>query len=81
MEYFHESGSRFHTLYNITYEAPELLTEQIDSTMTAFNASLNPFDSTTLISRINRNEAVVMDEMLRTVVAKSLEVSRATEAL
>lgn len=79
MEYFHESGSRFHTLYNITYEAPELLTEQIDSTMTAFNASLNPFDSTTLISRINRNETVVMDEMLRTVVAKSLEVSRATE--
>lgn len=78
-QYYQESGTRFHTLYHITYQATTPLTEQIDSTMTAFNASLNPFDSTTLISQINRNETVVMDEMLQTVIAKALEVSRLTE--
>ena len=30
-QYFEESGSVFHTLYHIKYEAPELLTEKIDA--------------------------------------------------
>lgn len=80
-QYFKESGTRFHTLYNITYQADRALTREIDSTMTAFNASLNPFDSTTLISRINRNEAYLMDDMLKTVVEKSLEVSSITNGV
>lgn len=80
-QYFQESGTRFHTLYNITYQSDRELTAEIDSTMSAFNASLNPFDSNTLVSRINRNETVVMDEMLKTVVKKALEISSLTDGI
>ena len=80
-QYLQESGTRFHTIYNITYQSDRVLTREIDSTMLAFNASLNPFDSTTLISRINRNEGCVMDDMLKTVVKKAFEVSSLTEGV
>ncbi len=77
-QYFKESGSRFHTLYNITYKSDRLLTAEIDSAMSAFNASLNPFDSTSLISRINRNETDSLDHMLVEVLTTAHEVSRAS---
>ncbi|MBR8713147.1 FAD:protein FMN transferase [Porphyromonas levii] len=80
-QYFRESGTRFHTLYNITYQSDRELTREIDSTMSAFNASLNPFDSTTLISRVNRNETSTIDSMLKTVVLKALEVSSITDGV
>lgn len=76
--YFQESGTRFHTLYHITYQSTEPLTIQIDSVMSAFNASLNPFDSTSLVSKVNRNEATVMDTMLKEVVSKAIEISEVT---
>lgn len=78
-QYFQESGTRFHTIYNITYQSDRALTAEIDSTMTAFNASLNPFDSTSLVSKFNRNITSTMDDMLKTVVTKALEVSSITE--
>lgn len=77
-EYIKESGTRFHTFYHITYRSEKSLSDAIDSTMTAFNASLNPFDSTSLIARINRNETDSVDGMLMAVIRKSLEVSRIT---
>lgn len=79
MEYYRESGTRFHTVYNITYQSDRVLTDRIDSVMTAFNASLNPFDTTSIVSKINANETVVMDAMLKEVVTKAIEVSRLTD--
>lgn len=78
VQYFQESGTRFHTIYHITYQSDRLLTAAIDSTMVAFNSSLNPFDPNSLISQVNRNETEIMDTMLRTVVLKALEVSQQT---
>lgn len=77
-EYIKESGTRFHTLYHIIYKSDKPLTATIDSTMTAFNASLNPFDSTALISRINTNETDSLDQMMIDVLKVAREVNIAS---
>ena len=77
-EYIKESGTRFHTLYHIIYKSDKPLTAAIDSTMTAFNASLNPFDSTALVSRINTNETDSLDQMMIDVLRVAREVNLAS---
>jgi thiamine biosynthesis lipoprotein len=73
-EYFEESGSVFHTLYRIQYEAPRLLTEKIDAELLAFNLSLNPFNPNSIISKVNRNEPVEADELFTEVFNKAQEI-------
>ncbi|MDR1919387.1 MAG: FAD:protein FMN transferase [Tannerellaceae bacterium] len=74
-EYFEESGSVFHTLYRIKYQAPQLLTEQIDAELQAFNLSLNPFNPNSIIAKVNANEAVEVDDYFAEVFRKAQEVS------
>lgn len=80
-EYFEESGTVFHTLYHIKYEAPQLLTEQIDAELQKFNLSLNPFNPNSIIAKVNRNEAVEVDEWFKEVFNKSMEVSKNSEGV
>ena len=47
--------------------------------MNAFNASLNPFDTTSLVSQINRNITDKVDTMLVKVIDKAAQVSEETE--
>ncbi len=78
-QYFKESGERFHTYYHITYEATTPLTEVIDSTMSAFNAELNVFDPEAYASKWNRNETDSLHPMLKDIVVKAVEISKATD--
>ena len=71
----------FHTLYHIKYEAPQLLTEQIDAELQKFNLSLNPFNPNSIIAKVNRNEAVEVDEWFKEVFNKSMEVSKNSEGV
>ena len=80
-EYFEECGTVFHTLYHIKYEAPQLLTEQIDAELQKFNLSLNPFNPNSIIAKVNRNEAVEVDEWFKEVFNKSMEVSKNSEGV
>jgi thiamine biosynthesis lipoprotein len=73
--YFEESGSVFHTLYSIKYQAPQLLTEKIDAELQAFNFSLNPFNPNSIIAKVNRNEEVEVDEWFADVFNKAQEIS------
>lgn len=73
--YYEESGSVFHTLYKIKYEAPELMTKYIDAGLAEVNLSLNPFNPNSIIAKVNRNEEVEIDEHFRTVFTKAMEVS------
>ena len=76
--YLRESGSVFHTLYNITYEAPDYLTEKIDSGLQTFSLSLNPFNPHSIIAKVNRNETVEVDSIFTHVFEKAQEVSAQT---
>lgn len=80
-QYFEESGSVFHTIYHIKYEAPELLTEKIDAEFQKFNLSLNPFNPNSIISKVNQNEPVEADDWFIEVFNKAKEVSDHSEGV
>ena len=66
------------TSYHITYEnsTGKDYTTTISSILDAFNKSLSIYDSTSLISRINKNEPnVVVDDWFVTVFKKSAEIN------
>jgi len=77
---FHEdSGSIFHTLYIIKYQSPTILSTKIDAEFQKFSLSLNPFNPNSLISKVNRNEHVEVDDWFITVFNKAQEVSERSE--
>jgi len=80
-QYFEESGSVFHTIYHIKYEGSEILTEKIDTEFQKFNLSLNPFNPNSIISKVNRNEAVEADDWFIEVFNKAKEVSDHSEGI
>lgn len=76
--YQEESGTVFHTLYHIKYQAARPLTDSIDAELQAFNLSLNPFIPQSVISKVNRNEPVEVDDWFETVFRTATEVSDRT---
>ena len=80
-QYFEESGSVFHTIYHIKYEGSEILTEKIDAEFQKLNLSLNPFNPNSIISKVNRNEAVEADDWFIEVFNKAKEVSDHSEGI
>ena len=77
-DYTKLTGEVFTTTFSIQYNAQKDYSEAVDSTFHAFSHSLNPFDSTSLSSAINRNESQLMDSMLREVFLQSVVISRHT---
>ena len=72
------SGLIFGTMYSVTYQSKTDLKSEIDSMLKVFDGSLSPFNDTATISRINRNEQVIADELFATVFRRSMEISQAT---
>lgn len=77
-DYTKLTGEVFHTYFSIQYDLSEDYSQAIDSTFHAFSHSLNPFDSTSLIAAINRNESQTTDTMLREVFRQAVEISEHT---
>ncbi len=81
LTYYQETGTVFHTLYTIKYEAKQPLNEKIDSTLARFDQSLNPFNPHSIIAKVNRNEPVVVDAWFTEVFNKAQEVSEQTNGV
>lgn len=73
------SGERFHTYYQIKYKGDVDYTKAVDSTFNAFNYALNPFDSTSLISAINRSESTYADSMIQVVWQMARHISEVSK--
>ena len=80
-QYFEESGTVFHTLYQIKYESSRPLTDSIQAELQRFNLSLNPFNPNSIIAKVNRNEPVEVDAWFREVFEKAMEVSRRSDGV
>lgn len=68
------SGSVWHTAYNITYRSERNLDDSVTSTLRRVELSLSPFEPGSLISAVNRGEAVTADSLLRKVMDASRRV-------
>lgn len=69
------SGAVWATTYSITYSSPYDLADSIISVMQEVESSLSPFNSNSLISKINRNEPVAADRLLKRIFLVSQDVA------
>jgi FAD:protein FMN transferase len=69
------------TTYSIVYQPTEEqdLQPEIERLLKSFDKSLSAYDSTSLISKINRNEDVKLDELFKIVFMKATEINKASE--
>ena len=80
MVYRHNEGVVFNTLYHIVYQSEEDYQSQIEEELRRFDASLSPFNPTSIISRFNQNDtSVVADMWFSRVFNRSKEIWRDTE--
>jgi len=75
------SGQVFGTSYSIQYYTDTNLNfeSQFDSLFYVINKSMSTYQTNSIISKLNRNEAVQVDEHFRTVYAASQEIYNLTE--
>ncbi|MDR3119552.1 MAG: FAD:protein FMN transferase [Mediterranea sp.] len=71
-------GLIFGTIYNMTYQHPEDLKIEIEEELKRFDASLSPFNDSSVVSRVNRNEDIMTDTLFRNVFERSMQVSEET---
>ena len=77
--YRKEEGRIFGTTYHITYKSKNDLKEDIAATLKMVDNSLSPFNSNSIISKINNNEPAVLDSMFMYVFNMAQNVSQATD--
>lgn len=78
-DYQHDSGLVFGTSYNITYKSNDNLKPEIEKTLAEVDASLSPFNEKSVITHVNKNEAVTLDDHFITVFRLSSEIYKDTE--
>lgn len=78
-DYQHDSGLVFGTSYNITYQSNENLKPEIEKALAEVDASLSPFNEKSVITHVNKNEAVTLDDHFITVFRLSSEIYKDTE--
>lgn len=68
-----------HTPYSVKYRSDKVLDNDIRTLMGDYYHAINPFDSTSIISHVNRNEDITVDTIFADVFHTAMEVSRATD--
>lgn len=78
MAYQHDSGFIFGTTYNVTYQSDENLKSEIEAELNKVDMSLSPFNDHSIISAVNRNENVEVNDMFADVFNLAETVSKET---
>lgn len=74
-----DEGMVFGTIYHITYQSDTNYQKEIEAELQKVDNSLSPFNKTSIISRVNRNEKVKVDEMFSEVFQLAEKISRETD--
>lgn len=78
MPYQHNAGFIFGTVYNITYQSDKNLQKEIEAELQKVDASLSPFNKSSIISKVNRNEKVEVNSMFTDVFNLAQKISEET---
>ena len=78
MPYHHNRGMVFGTMYNIIYQNEKDLHAEIEAELKKVDNSLSTFNSNSVISRINSNERIAVDEMFAEVFTLAEKISGET---
>ena len=77
--YQRNSGLIFGTSYNITYQCAEDHKADIEKALVEVDASLSPFNDTSIITHVNRNEDVVLDKLFLDVFRLAQKINADTK--
>lgn len=72
------NGLVFGTIYNITYQYDDDLKQAIEAELKRFDLSLSPFNDSSTITRVNRNEDIATDSFFQACFNRSMDVSKQT---
>lgn len=78
---YHTTSGHIHTYYRVTYQHTKTLDTEIKAQIDAFYHALNPFDSLSIISAVNRNEDIALDSLFIRAFNVAQEVSRQTDGM
>ena len=78
INYQHDEGFIFGTIYHITYHSDTNLKKDIEAELKKVDQSLSPFNKTSVISKVNRNENPVIDPMFKEVFLLAENISNET---
>lgn len=79
MPFQHDEGMIFGTFYSVTYQYDRDLKTEIEQELNMVDASLSMFNKNSVISKLNRNEKVELNEMFITVFDLAKQVSKDTD--
>ena len=79
MQYYHNQGKIFGTYYNIRYEAAEDCHDSIMVALKSVDQSLSMFNPNSVISKINRNDSVVLDSLFITMFNEAQAISQLSD--
>lgn len=79
LPYQHDSGFVFGTMYNVTYQSDKSLKTEIEAELQKVDDALSTFNKTSVISRINRNEDVKVNEKFADVFTLAQKISAETD--
>ena len=74
-QYYHNEGRIFGTYYNIRYEATENYHDCIKASLQSIDKSLSMFNPNSVISKVNRNDSVVLDSLFITMFNEAQAIS------
>ena len=78
---YYEVTGMLHTPYQIKFEYTESLENEISAELQRYYHCLNPFDSTSVISQVNQNKDIEVDDLFIEVFNKAMEVSGQTNGI
>ncbi len=69
-------GLIWSTSYHITYDGPTALSDSVIAVLNELDKSLNVFDSTSLVSRVNLADTIIVDRHFKNVYSASLKMAK-----
>ena len=79
MPYRKTSDFIFGTTYHVTYQCDSDLTQSIKSELLKVDASLSPFNKESVITAVNENQDVQLDDMFKEVFNLAMDISKDTD--
>lgn len=79
LPYQHNEGLIFGTVYHVTYQHDKNLHENIEAEMQKVDDALSTFNKNSIISKINQNKPVELNEMFTDVFNMAEQISKETE--
>ena len=79
MPYRKTSDFIFGTTYHVTYQCDSDLTQSIKAELLKVDASLSPFNKESVITAVNENQDVLLDDMFKEVFNLAMDISKDTD--